>query len=92
MVGDPESQQTREFLRNIFQRYLPNKVVACGLNGDLFLLKGRAQVHGAPTVYVCENFVCQAPVTTPEELAGALENPLVQTSDLRTQTSDLEDV
>ena len=92
VVGDPESQQTREFLRNIFQRYLPNKVVACGLNGDLFLLKGRAQVHGAPTVYVCENFVCQAPVTTPEELAGALENPLVQTSDLRTQTSDLEDV
>ena len=88
VVGDPQSQQTKKLLRNIFQRYLPNKVVACGLNGDLFLLEGRSQVDGAPTVYVCENYVCQAPVTTAEELAAAL----AQTSDLRPQTSDREDV
>jgi hypothetical protein len=72
VVGDPQSTQTRALLRAVFGRYLPNKVVACGLNGDVYLLEGRTQVGGAPAVYVCENYVCQSPVRTSEELAALL--------------------
>ena len=30
-------------------------------------------IDGRPTAYVCENYSCQLPVTTPEELASQLE-------------------
>ena len=36
------------------------------------LLEGREPVEGHAAAYVCEQFVCQAPVTTAEELAAAL--------------------
>ena len=36
------------------------------------LLAGRTAVDGMPAAYVCENFACQLPVTTPEELQGLL--------------------
>jgi uncharacterized protein YyaL (SSP411 family) len=31
-------------------------------------------VDGAPAVYVCERFACQAPVTDPENLSKTLTN------------------
>jgi hypothetical protein len=36
------------------------------------LLAGRGLVDGAPAAYVCRNFTCLAPVTTPEELHALL--------------------
>jgi uncharacterized protein len=72
VVGDPLESRTGELLREIFHRYLPNKVVACGIDGDLFLLKDRFQVNGLPTAYVCENFSCSLPVTGPDGLADRL--------------------
>jgi hypothetical protein len=72
VIGNPVEQQTRSLLREIFRIYLPNKVVACGNDGGMFLLENRAQVNGAATAYVCENFTCRIPVTTPEELAKIL--------------------
>jgi uncharacterized protein YyaL (SSP411 family) len=36
------------------------------------LLEGRGLLDGHAAAYVCEHFVCQAPVGTPEELAAAL--------------------
>jgi uncharacterized protein YyaL (SSP411 family) len=36
------------------------------------LLEGRELVDGHAAAYVCEHFVCQAPVTGAEELAAAL--------------------
>ena len=72
IVGNPSTEKTRILLREIFRLYLPNKVVACGTDGNPFLLEKRLQINGLPTVYVCENFACQRPVTAPAELAELL--------------------
>jgi uncharacterized protein YyaL (SSP411 family) len=37
------------------------------------LLDGRDLIEGKPTAYVCHNFVCNLPVTTPDELRAQLE-------------------
>jgi uncharacterized protein YyaL (SSP411 family) len=74
VIGDPRENRTRELLREIFHIYLPNKVVACGTQGDLFLLQDRPQIEGRPTAYVCENFSCKLPVTTPRELGDCLKS------------------
>jgi uncharacterized protein YyaL (SSP411 family) len=62
--------------RGVFGRFLPNRVVA-GADGPLDaasipLLESRPLRDGRPTAYVCEGYVCQAPVTSPEELAAQL--------------------
>ena len=61
-------------LRVVRERFRPHMVLAGGRSdGDAVpLLKGREPVGGHAAAYVCEHFVCQAPVTTPEELAAAL--------------------
>ena len=45
---------------------------AAGAEGGVPLLAGRGLVNGAPAAYVCRQFTCQAPVTTPEQLREAL--------------------
>jgi len=52
-------------VREIQTRYLPTKVLALA-DGDAALaqlIEGKASIKGMPTVYVCENFACKAPVT-----------------------------
>ncbi len=73
VIGDPQAEPTRALLREIFHRYLPNKVVACGMDGGIFLLKNRSQKDGEPTAYVCTDYACQAPVTVPSDLASHLQ-------------------
>jgi uncharacterized protein len=72
IIGNPGEEQTRSLLHEVFQIYLPNKVVACGTDSGVFLLEARPQINGAATAYVCENFTCKTPVTSPEELAKIL--------------------
>ena len=50
----------------------PHLVLAGGPADGVPLLAGRATLDGHAAAYVCERFVCQAPVTTPEALAAAL--------------------
>ena len=38
------------------------------------LLADRPLVGGGPAAYVCRGFVCELPVTTPEELRAALSS------------------
>ncbi|MGZ6729599.1 MAG: thioredoxin domain-containing protein, partial [Gaiellaceae bacterium] len=53
--------------------YRPHLVLAGGDGDGVPLLTDRAPVDGHAAAYVCEHFVCQAPVTTPEALAAALQ-------------------
>jgi uncharacterized protein YyaL (SSP411 family) len=61
--------------REIRTRYLPTKVLALA-DGDpamAQLLDGKASIKGMPTVYVCENFACKAPVTDVSALRRQLD-------------------
>jgi uncharacterized protein YyaL (SSP411 family) len=64
--------------REVKGSYWPAAVVATsdGASGVLPLLAGRSTIDGKPTAFVCENFVCQRPVTTVEELNELLESDL----------------
>lgn len=42
-------------------------------DGGIPLLTGRTLVDGAPAAYVCRNFTCDLPATTPERLAEQLD-------------------
>lgn len=57
----------------IWEEFRPNVVVAAG-NGDTPpLLSNRVQIENRPTAYVCQNFVCQLPVTTASQLRVQLQ-------------------
>jgi uncharacterized protein len=73
IIGDACDETTKHLLSEIFQSYLPNKVVACGMGGGLFLLENKSRIEGSAAAYVCENFTCTLPVTTPEALRERLK-------------------
>ena len=77
IVGASQDSRTQDLRGVVFGRYLPNKVVAgydpvADEPPDLLLLEGRDAINGAPTAYVCENYVCMMPVTDGESLAQQL--------------------
>ena len=78
IAGDPDEKETRALIEEVWRRYLPNAVLAAIRPGDdaaartIPLLEGRGPVDGKAAAYVCERFVCQRPVTEPDELAAAL--------------------
>jgi uncharacterized protein YyaL (SSP411 family) len=75
IVADDEGK----LMANVYDQYLPNKVVVNGRtqgghSQSLPLLDGRTAIDGKPTVYVCEEMVCQKPVTEEAELKEILSN------------------
>jgi uncharacterized protein YyaL (SSP411 family) len=69
-------------LRVVRDAYRPHVVLAAGPGApagdtsatafDVPLLDGRQVIDGRAAAYVCEHFVCRAPVTTPDALRAAL--------------------
>src|SRR5947209_5479709 len=78
LIGDPQQPDTRALLEVVNTRYLPNSILACASPEDnvsiqsIPLLADRPMKDHKATAYVCQNFACQAPVNTPEELAKLL--------------------
>jgi uncharacterized protein YyaL (SSP411 family) len=60
----------------VFEPFLPNKVVAGG-TATIPLLEARDLRDGKATAYVCEQYVCQAPTTDPEELRRMLQDAAI---------------
>ncbi|MCH7714420.1 MAG: thioredoxin domain-containing protein, partial [Chloroflexi bacterium] len=78
IIGPRDDPATGELLDAVFGRFLPNKVVVgaespqpTAVDGNP-LLEGREMTGGRPTAYVCQNYVCQLPVTDPEALEEQL--------------------
>jgi uncharacterized protein YyaL (SSP411 family) len=62
------AQPGDDVARAALEPWQPNAVVAFGPAEGVPLLDGKERVDGRPTVFVCENFACRAPVTEPAAL------------------------
>ncbi|PQO35713.1 thioredoxin domain-containing protein [Blastopirellula marina] len=64
-----------ELIQAIHNRYQPNTLYVLAIDGEDLganlqpLVSGKSPLNGQPTVYVCENFQCNAPVSAAEYLA-----------------------
>ena len=63
--------------KEIWADYLPNKIVILSESAKdsetIPLLREKTLIDGKPTVYVCENFVCQKPTTEVENLKKQMQ-------------------
>jgi len=78
LVGDPDSAAYADLAAEIAKAYAPNRIEARLLPGQasqLPLAEGKTPVDGEAALYVCRNFTCAAPVTTPTEAAALLQAP-----------------
>ncbi len=83
IVGPPDDAATRSLAAAARDGYAPNRVFAGSTGAPLDatapadgtespLTRGRGLVNGKPAAYVCENYVCQLPVTDAVSLAAQL--------------------
>ena len=80
IAGKRDAADTKALLAEVNRHFLPNTIVllADGDDGQKYLeqkleeLRAMRRVYGKAAAYVCENFACQAPVTTREELRKLL--------------------
>ncbi len=71
-------------MREVFSRYIPNKVVLHADGGEqqdwlgryLPFVKSAAMINGKPTAYICENYVCRLPTSDPEIVARLLDGKI----------------
>ncbi len=81
IAGDPRSQDTRDLLRQVNARFLPNKILLLADGGMgqqqlarwLPFVAGAHRVKDRATAYVCENYVCKLPTTDPRVVAQLLD-------------------
>jgi hypothetical protein len=81
IAGDTNNGDTRELLREVYSRYLPNTLVllADGRENQAFLkeylpfMATVQKIDGKASAYVCENFTCKMVVNTRKKLAVQLD-------------------
>jgi uncharacterized protein YyaL (SSP411 family) len=79
LIGRPEAADTGALLQAVLGDYRPHIVLARLSPNDQEttqlspLLQNRPTIADQATAYVCRNFVCTLPVTTPEALRSQLE-------------------
>jgi len=79
VVGDRGDPGVKDLLTKIHSVYQPNMTIQLAdpnKKSDMLspLLRGKSQVGGKSTVYVCHNFTCSAPVTCWDELKPLIES------------------
>ncbi len=68
LIG-PENDETRAAITDLQQRFVPRRVVGRGKPGEQHsqhlapLFAGRTSAGDQPSVFICENFACDAPVS-----------------------------
>ena len=73
IVGDGSTREG--MVRAVYQRYLPNKILAVSADGsaELPLFEGRLAANHVATAYVCRNSACRLPAVTAGELEKQLD-------------------
>ena len=79
--GKPGEPLTEEMIAALRRRFLPQTVISLHPPGEegtvarrlMPVLEGKNPINDLAAVYVCENFACQAPVTTVSELEQLLD-------------------
>ena len=82
IAGDSTSLDTRELLREVNSRFLPNKILLLADGGVgqqqlarwLPFVAGAHRMKNRATAYVCENYICKLPTVDPDVLARLLDN------------------
>jgi len=80
IAGDPGVEATKAMVRIIHKKFLPNTVLLSrleGPSGDRLVslvpfVEPMVPVSQRPTVYVCEQHACQAPIMELEQLESSL--------------------
>ena len=75
LVGNPRADEFRKLASVVGQRFVPSRVLvgaAPGDSRDLPLMEGRELLDGKTGAYVCRGYVCERPVSRPEELSEQL--------------------
>ena len=76
LIGDRKGLDTQALLQCIREVYIPNRTLTVvDPTQDEPLpspVAGKTQIDGKPTVYVCQNMTCSAPVTTWPEIESLL--------------------
>jgi uncharacterized protein YyaL (SSP411 family) len=80
IIGRSDQVDAQSLLRLVHETYIPNKILvvidpAVGAGDALAHLPvgEMTQLEGKATAYVCHNFACSVPTTTPEALAELLK-------------------
>ncbi len=77
LAGEPDAPEIAALVTVLRRRFRPNIVIALRQPGaseddQPALLRGRDQIDGRATAYVCERYACKLPVTTPDGFAEQL--------------------
>jgi hypothetical protein len=78
IVPNPNLDNTKEILHLIRNKFIPNSIVISKNNNEieqlLPLLSDYKSLDGKTTIYVCQNFTCQKPVTDINDFRLLLKN------------------
>ena len=82
VIAGDDMKETKEFILEINRHFLPDKVIAfTGSHAadevgsdQVPLTRGKVAIQGKPTIYICENYTCSAPVTKLEDLRQVLSS------------------
>ena len=82
VLGNPAGKETQEAISTLHRCYIPSRVVACRDSaGNRYrsphlesIFAGKTAGPSEPTVFVCRDFTCQAPVTGAEEVGKLLRS------------------
>jgi uncharacterized protein YyaL (SSP411 family) len=80
VLASPDKEEAQAFAAELGRHFLPHNVVAFSQPGvteselpELTpLISGKVAIEGKPTVYICEEYTCKAPITDLEELKRVL--------------------
>ena len=71
LLGDRGESGTADSLSSFWQSFIPNRVIACRAAADAEggsrlldpIFVGRNPLYGSPTLFVCQKFACESPVS-----------------------------